>query len=176
MAAAPEGARAAAAPRAKAREAGESGMKQMQEHPKEPKTVMVQYQVTVRTSDRAHADTAAAVFVVLHGTGAGPGGEIFPTRSGALPLVIPLDDTKQPFRRGAESVFMVTAPDVGTVIGCRIGHLGGGGGRLDGRSIGRSSDWSCADVAITETAAGETAAFPCNQWISNKSKDGTSCE
>jgi len=27
-------------------------------------------------------------------------------------------------------------------------------------------------VAVTETVAGETAAFPCNQWISEKAKDG----
>jgi hypothetical protein len=80
-------------------------------------TVMVQYQITVRTSDRAHAYTSAKVFVVLHGTGEGPGGEggvmtKFPKSSGAIPLETPLDDSKKPFRRGAESVFMVDAPDV----------------------------------------------------------------
>ena len=124
--------------------------------------VKVQYQITVRTSDRAHADTACKVFVVLHGTGEGLGGEDgtsvvkFPTSTGAIPLVTPLDDHKKPFRRGAESVFMVQAHDVGTIIGCRIGHSAGATGRL--------GDWNCAGVAVTETVAGETAAFPCNQW------------
>ena len=123
--------------------------------------VKVQYQITVRTSDRAHADTAAKVFVVLHGTGEGLGEDgtsvvKFPTSTGAIPLVTPIDDNKKPFRRGAESVFMVQAHDVGTIIGCRIGHSAGATGRL--------GDWNCAGVAVTETVVGETAAFPCNQW------------
>lgn len=130
----------------------------------------VKYQITVRTSDRAHADTAARVFIVLHGNGVGEDattdGRVLelPKATGAVPLVTPLDEHKRPFRRGAESVFVIDAPDVGTVIGCRVGHSGG--------VPGRGGDWCCASVAVTETRAGETAAFPCNKWISPTNKDG----
>jgi hypothetical protein len=54
--------------------------------------------------------------------------------------------------------------DAGTVVGCRVGHSAG--------VAGRSGDWMCASVAVTETVAGETVAFPCNAWISAKNKDG----
>ena len=105
---------------------------------------MVQYEISVKTSDKRGAGTDANVHVILYGADAD---------TGALPLHV-VGDSGDKFERDALDVFIVNAMWVGKLQKIRVGH----------DAVGIGAGWHLEKI-IVHDCLGHTSFFPCAQWL-----------
>ncbi|KAJ9526209.1 hypothetical protein QJQ45_009677 [Haematococcus lacustris] len=105
-------------------------------------TPLVDYRITVFTSDLRGAGTDANVSIELHGDNGSVGASRLETQANN-------------FERGAVDQFLVKGSDVGDVTRVVISH--------DNSGVG--SAWHCQQVEVFNPATQRSYFFPCNAWL-----------
>jgi len=110
---------------------------------------LVEYTVTVHTSDIRGAGTDSNVTIELHGDK----GAVGETK---------LDNHQNNFERDRRDVFKITGSDVGEMDHVVIKH--------DNSGLG--ADWHLASVEVLHSGRQESFVFPCNDWLRKTKEAG----
>ncbi|MFI2190533.1 PLAT/LH2 domain-containing protein [Streptomyces sioyaensis] len=109
---------------------------------------MSQYRVSVYTGDIDDAGTDANVSITIHGSSRSVG-------------PVDLDNSENNFERGKVDHFTLDLSDVGRMDKINIAH----------DNSGNKPGWFLNRVVITKD--GDTAEFPCSQWLANDETHNT---
>ncbi len=107
---------------------------------------LVLYKVCVRTSDMKGAGTDANVFISITGE-----------RNSVQSIELHYNGLRNDkFEVGSEDIFDLYFPPLGNIVSVKVMHDNFGG---------FGSAWHLKNVEITDTTAGKSYLFDCNQWL-----------
>eukprot|EP01043_Picozoa_sp_COSAG02_P019530 COSAG02_NODE_944_length_15732_cov_24.529265_5_plen_3702_part_01 len=127
---------------------------------KEQTVSIVPYQIIIKTGDRLGAGTDANVFIQLFGS-EGPqknNDEGVPAGTGERLLDAPGDE----FEKGQTDLFLIEAPELGSLNEMRLWH----------DNTGLGPGWYVDEVTVVNKLTLKEWVFPVNQWFSTTEDDG----
>ncbi|CAD5121003.1 DgyrCDS9547 [Dimorphilus gyrociliatus] len=111
------------------------------------------YEFEIITGDKKDAGIVHNCWIILCGT------------SGDTDLIFLRNDSKTCFKRGETATFEMKIKSVGDIQTIKVGAYARDEDRFNENAEGRTNEWFCHTVKITDCTTGDKFNFSCKDWI-----------